>query len=142
MMYFQNIKTVKSCFLQINVVLKSSSLWYILGSTILLENNKALLKIVKKESPEAYYEWTLNGIFIKPEPDRTILQDDNIKIRNLKISDSGLYVCMLYRINKKRVVFRIISVAVKSKNFDVVTRATRSYTLSCNAVILGKMLWF
>lgn len=110
------------------------------GTSVLLKNNKPLLKIVKKESPEAYYEWTLNGIFIKPEPDRISIHGDNIELRNLKPTDSGLYVCMLYRINKRRVVFRVISVAVKSKKFDLVTRATRSFTLSCNAVILGKKL--
>lgn len=98
------------------------------------------MKIVKKESPEAYYEWILNGIFVKPEPDRITVKWDNLHIRNLKTSDSGLYVCMLYRINKKRVVFKVVSVAVKSKNFDVVTRATRSFTLSCNTVTLGKIL--
>lgn len=105
----------------------------------MLKNNQALLKTIRKESPEAYYEWTLNGIFVKPEPDRITFDGDNIQMRNLKSSDSGLYVCMLYRINKKRVVIRVISVAVKSKNFDVVTRATRSYTLLCNAIILGNM---
>lgn len=103
-----------------------------------MKNNKDLLKIVKKESPEAYYEWSLNGIYVNPEPDRITYEGDNIQLRNLKSSDSGLYVCMLYRINKKRVVLRVISVAVMSKNFDVVTRATRSYTLKCQSVILGK----
>lgn len=92
---------------------------------------------MKKESPEAYYEWTLNGIYVKPEPDRLTYQDDKIQLRNIKSSDSGLYVCILYRINKKKVVFRVISLAVKSKNYDVVTRATRDYTLSCKAVVLG-----
>lgn len=106
----------------------------------MLENNKHILKIVKKESPEAYYEWTLNGIYVKPEPDRITYQNDEIQLRNIKSSDSGLYVCILYRINKKKVVFRVMSLAVKSKKYDVVTRATRAYTLSCKAVILGILL--
>lgn len=107
------------------------------GSSLTLQNNKELLKVVAKESPDAYYEWTFNGIFIKPEPERIIFQDTHLRFKNLTSSNSGLYACVLFRINKQRLVFRVASVAVRSRNYDLETRATRSYTLSCNAVILG-----
>lgn len=95
------------------------------------------MKIVSKESPSAYYEWTLNGIFIKPEPSHVTFKGDDILLENANIKDAGIYVCMLFRINKKRVVLRVISVAVMSKNYDYDTRATRSLILNCNSVILG-----
>ncbi|XP_023312772.1 uncharacterized protein LOC111692874, partial [Anoplophora glabripennis] len=107
------------------------------GSSLLLKNNRQLLKIVSKESPNAYYEWTLNGIFIKQDPNHVIFKGDNILIENANIKDAGIYVCMLFRINKKRVVLHVISVAVISKNYDYDTRATRSLILNCNSVILG-----
>lgn len=96
-----------------------------------------MLKIIAKESPEAYYEWTLNGIFIKQEPNHITFQGDNILIEKADIKNAGIYVCMLYRINKKRVVLHVISLAVISKNYDYNTRATRSLILNCNSVILG-----
>nr|XP_023023374.1 uncharacterized protein LOC111511578 [Leptinotarsa decemlineata] len=107
------------------------------GSSQVLQNNQELLKIIGKESPKAYYEWTLNGLFIKAEQDRVIFENQNIKIKNVKFLDAGLYVCMLFRINKKRVVLRVISLAVKSQKYNIETRATHSLTLSCNSVILG-----
>ncbi|KAG5896415.1 hypothetical protein JTB14_022498 [Gonioctena quinquepunctata] len=107
------------------------------GSSQVLQNNNELLKIIAEESPKAYYEWTLNGVFIKPEPSRVVFTGQNIEIKNAKFSDTGLYVCMLFRINKKRVVLRVISLAVESEKYNFDTRATRSLTLACNAVILG-----
>uniref|UniRef100_A0A6P7G073 Uncharacterized protein LOC114336079 isoform X1 n=2 Tax=Diabrotica virgifera virgifera TaxID=50390 RepID=A0A6P7G073_DIAVI len=107
------------------------------GYSKLIKNNKDVLKLIAKESPKAYYEWTLNGIFIKPEPSRVIFQKENIEVRNIRQTDSGVYVCILYRVNKKRVILRVITISVISKTFDIDTRATRSLTIPCNSVILG-----
>lgn len=104
---------------------------------MLLRTDLAILKRIKKESPEAYFEWTLNGLFIKPEPGYLSFSGKNIMLKNAKKKYSGLYVCVLFRINKKRVVLRVISVAVRSRKFDYDTRATRDLTITCNAVILG-----
>ncbi|KAJ8985905.1 hypothetical protein NQ317_010662 [Molorchus minor] len=119
--------------------LQKESFSYVIdeGDSQLLTNNRELLRRISKESPKAYYEWTLNGLFIKPTPGRIIFQGDDLIIKDAKASDSGIYACMLFRINKKRVVLRVLALAVKSKKYDVDTRATRSITLVCNAVILG-----
>ncbi|CAH1999125.1 unnamed protein product [Acanthoscelides obtectus] len=106
------------------------------GATRLIQNNKRLLKKVHKESPEAHYEWTLNGVFIKPDSNIEFRSDD-ILIKYAKRELSGLYVCMLYRVNKKKLVLRVVAVAVKSNHYDYDTRATRELTLNCNSVILG-----
>ncbi|XP_076269016.1 LOW QUALITY PROTEIN: uncharacterized protein LOC143201686 [Rhynchophorus ferrugineus] len=105
-------------------------------SAVLLRNERELLKQVKKESPEAFVEWTLNGIFIGQNR-RVSFEGDDISIRQAKPSDAGTYVCMVYRINQRRVVLKVITLAVKSRKFDVDTRATWSYTLQCHSVILG-----
>ncbi|CAG9830457.1 unnamed protein product [Diabrotica balteata] len=107
------------------------------GSSKLIRNNKDVLKLIAKESPKAYYEWTLNGIFIKPEPNRVIFQKENIEVKNIRQTDSGVYVCILFRVNKKRVILRVITISVISQTFDIDTRATRSLTIPCNSVILA-----
>ncbi|XP_030744959.1 uncharacterized protein LOC115874050 isoform X2 [Sitophilus oryzae] len=103
---------------------------------VLIFNEKDLLKIVKNESPEAYFEWTLNGIFINQDK-RVSFDGNDVLIKKAKSSDSGTYVCMIYRINRRRVVLKTVSLAVKSKTFDVDSRETWYYTLQCHAVVLG-----
>jgi hypothetical protein len=107
------------------------------GRSVVLENDHDMLKIIATESPDAYHEWTLNGIFLREEENRIIFTEDNLVIRNVDISDSGVYVCMLYRINKKKVVLRVISLAVVSEDYSITTRATRSLVLPCKSVVLG-----
>ncbi|XP_063919406.1 uncharacterized protein LOC135134614 [Zophobas morio] len=107
------------------------------GKSLVLENDHEMLKIIVKESPDAYYEWTLNGVFIHPEENRVVHQGDDLVVRNVDVGDSGVYVCMLYRVNKKRVVLKVISVAVVSEDYTIKTRATRSTTISCKSVVLG-----
>lgn len=105
-------------------------------SSILLLNERELMKVIKKESPETYFEWTLNGVFINVNS-RVGFQGDDIMIKSAKPSDSGTYVSMVYRINGHRVILKVITLAVRAKNFDIDTRATWSYTLQCHSVILG-----
>lgn len=107
------------------------------GASQWLRNDRDILKVVARDSPKAYYEWTLNGVFIKPEPNRVVFQKDDINIKFALSRDSGLYVCMLFRINKQRVVIRVISLAVIASDYNYDTRATRSLNLPCNSVILG-----
>ncbi|CAG9764694.1 unnamed protein product [Ceutorhynchus assimilis] len=105
-------------------------------SSVLLVNDNVILAIVNKESPEAYFEWTLNGVLIKPN-ERVLFQGDSVLIKSAKPSDAGIYVSMVYRINGQRVILKLITLAVRAKTFDVDTRATWSYTLQCHSVILG-----
>lgn len=107
------------------------------GQSVILENDKDMLKVIRGESPDSYYEWTLNGIFIQPDESRIVIQGDNLVVRDVDIEDSGVYVCMLYRINKKKEVLRVVSLAVISKDYTIKTRATRSMILVCKAVVLG-----
>ncbi|GJQ66748.1 hypothetical protein Trydic_g4688 [Trypoxylus dichotomus] len=107
------------------------------GKSVIIENIPTLLGRLSKESPNAYYEWTLNGIFVDPKPGRIQFVDDNIVIKKSKPSDSGVYVCMFFRINKQRLVFHVVSLAVIPKKNQINTRATREATLSSNAVVLG-----
>ncbi|XP_050296162.1 uncharacterized protein LOC126736018 isoform X2 [Anthonomus grandis grandis] len=103
---------------------------------IVIKNDKDLLKRVKKESPEAYYEWTKNGVFINTN-ERVLFEGDNIIIRKAKPADAGTYVSMIFRINKHRVVLKVITLSVRALKFNVDTRATYDYNLQCHAVILG-----
>ncbi|RZC37630.1 tyrosine-protein kinase hopscotch [Asbolus verrucosus] len=107
------------------------------GRSIILENDRDLLKAITEESPDAYHEWTLNGIFITPEANRIIFDGDDLIIRNAEVTDSGVYVCMLYRINRKRIVLKVITLAVVSEDYNVKTRASRSLVIPCNAVVLA-----
>ncbi|XP_044265654.1 uncharacterized protein LOC123011979 [Tribolium madens] len=107
------------------------------GRSVVLENDSEMLKIIRQESPDSYFEWTLNGIFVEPDENRVVFQGDNLVVRNVGIDDSGVYVCMLYRINKKKEVLRVISLAVVSEDYTIQTRATRSVVLVCKAVVLG-----
>lgn len=103
----------------------------------MLENDKDMLKTVKKQSPEAYFEWTLNGVWVKLTPNRVIFQGDDLSIANVKPQDAGVYVSMIYRPQGQRVILKVLTLAVRAKTYDVNTRATWSYTLQCHAVILG-----
>lgn len=104
---------------------------------ISLPNNHEILGLVRDESPNAYFEWTQNGIIIKPEQGRKVVRDDSVIIHKAKVSDMGVYVSMIYRVNKKRVVLRVITLVVTTVEYTVSTRATLPLTLKSNAVILG-----
>lgn len=107
------------------------------GNRIVLKNDKDLLKIIKTESPDSYFEWTLNGGYISAVKDRVVFRGDNVVILKTNVNDTGVYVCMLYRVNKKRTALRVISLAVKPRKFMISTRKTYKLTLASNAVVLG-----
>uniref|UniRef100_A0AAR5P0K6 Ig-like domain-containing protein n=1 Tax=Dendroctonus ponderosae TaxID=77166 RepID=A0AAR5P0K6_DENPD len=99
-------------------------------------NDRKMLKSIRKQSPEAYFEWTLNGVFINVG-DRVTFQGDDVHIKTARPQDAGVYVSMIYRPNNHRVVLKVISLAVRAANYDVDTRATLTYVLQCHSVILG-----
>lgn len=105
--------------------------------SVLIENNPTLLGRLSADSPDAYYEWTLNGVFLDPQPGRVDFIADDIVIKKAKPSDSGVYVCMFFRINKHRLVFHVVSLAVIPIKNQIKTRATRKVTLRSNAVVLA-----
>ncbi|CAH0550624.1 unnamed protein product [Brassicogethes aeneus] len=106
-------------------------------TAVILENNREIVKVVNRESPQAYFEWTKNGVYIEEEPHHFYNRLDNLQIKHIRHNDSGVYICILKRVNKQRVVVRVFTVAVISKNYNVVTRETRKYVLNCKANLLG-----
>lgn len=104
---------------------------------IKIPNNNRILKDIKSESPKSHYEWTLNGMLVDEEEDHFSLVDGEIIISNAKPTDSGLYICTLYKINGKQVIIRIASLAVIPDSYTFVTRATRRLSLNCKSVVLG-----
>lgn len=107
------------------------------GGNVTLENDKVILNKIVSESPDAYYEWTVNGVFLRYEKDRIGFRGDEIFIENARVGDGGVYVCMVHRINKQRLVIRVIALVVISDDYTISTRATLSLTLKSNAVTLG-----
>lgn len=105
--------------------------------SVVIENNAGILSRLSSDSPDAYYEWTFNGVFLKPEAKRIKFIGNDVVIKKAKPSDSGVYVCMFFRINKQRLVFQVITLAVIPKKNQITTRATRQVTLSSKAVVLG-----
>ncbi|KAI4469181.1 thrombospondin type i domain-containing 1 [Holotrichia oblita] len=105
--------------------------------SVLIENIPSILGRLSRESPDAYYEWTLNGLFVDPKPGRVEFIGDDVSIKKAQTSDSGVYVCMFFRINKQRLVFHVVSLAVIPKKNQINTRASRKTTLNSNAVVLG-----
>lgn len=118
------------------------------SSHVIIKNNQDILKLVAAESPEAYYEWSHNGMILENEPNIIEIKHDNIYIYHADREHAGLYVCMLYRVNKQRMVIQIASLAVTSKDFDIVTRESLDFTLPSHAVLLGfvysdlRLKWF
>lgn len=113
------------------------SLEVLKGEPVVIENDRDILDIISIQSPDAYYEWTLNGVFPSDEPERIHFSNGNIYIRNADLSDMGVYVCMLYRVNNERLVFRVVSVAVTTKEYVIVTRASLDLIMKSNAVVLS-----
>lgn len=107
------------------------------GGSVALKNDEVVLGRIAKESPEAYYEWTLNGVFLKYEDDHVSFRGDGIFIDNACLEDAGVYVCMVYRINKQRLVIRVISLVVTTDSYTISTRATLPLTLKSNSVTLA-----
>lgn len=107
------------------------------GRSVVLETDAELIKLINKEAPNAYYEWSINGLVIQKREDKIIIENNKMIIRNVQTDDSGVYVYMMYRINKKRVVLRVFSLAVISIDYDIITRATRPFVIPCNAVVLA-----
>lgn len=107
------------------------------GEKVVLENDKEVLNNIAIESPDAFYEWTLNGVFLKYKEGRVVFQGDSVLIANAMEEDSGVYVCMVHRVNKQRLVIRVIALIVIMEHYVISTRATLSLTLKSNAVTLG-----
>ncbi|XP_031329479.1 uncharacterized protein LOC116160424 [Photinus pyralis] len=107
------------------------------NSGLTIENDHELLNVISAQSPEAYYEWTWNGLPLKFDEERLKFKDDNIIIQNANVGDTGVYVCMLYRVNKQKLVLRVASLSVLTSNYLISTRATLDLTLHSNAVVLG-----
>ncbi|KAL3288358.1 hypothetical protein HHI36_002806 [Cryptolaemus montrouzieri] len=106
-------------------------------SKVKIPNNKGLLKEIEKESPKSRYEWSLNGMLVDKEENHLILRDGEIFIEKVKPADSGVYVCVLYRVKGTRVIIRVVSLAVIPNSYSIITRATRKLSLDCRAVVLG-----
>lgn len=107
------------------------------GGAVSLENDAALLKRIARESPDAFYEWTVNGVFLRYEEGRVGFRGDGVFIERAHEDDGGVYVCMVHRINKQRLVIRVIALVVVTKDYGVSTRATLPLTVTSNAVTLG-----
>lgn len=106
------------------------------GGNVIIKNNANILKRIQQESPNSHYEWTLNGLFLKPSQ-RIQFFNGNIRLLNVNNSDSGVYTAILFRINRKRIVIKVNTLAIIMEDFLITTRATRQFTLSCNAVVLA-----
>lgn len=119
-----------------NLRKRASSFVVAEGDAVVLMNDRKMLKIIRKQSPEAFFEWTLNGVFINAD-DRVTFHGDDIQIEAAKPQDAGVYVSMIYRPNNHRVILKVISLAVRVVSYDVDTRATLAYVLQCHSVILG-----
>lgn len=105
--------------------------------SIILENNKEILSKIAEESPDAFYEWTVNGVFLRYEEGRVGFRGDSIFIERALVEDGGVYVCMVHRVNKQRLVIRVISLVIITEDYVISTRASLSITLKSNAVTLG-----
>ncbi|KAF5274388.1 hypothetical protein FQA39_LY07268 [Lamprigera yunnana] len=108
-----------------------------LHESIVIENDHDLLDIISIQSPQSYYEWTLNGLPIAYNQQHLEFKNDNILIKNAKVTDAGVYVCVVYRINKVKMVLRVVSLAVTTEDDLITTRATLGVTLKSNSVVLG-----
>lgn len=104
---------------------------------VVIPNDREMLNVIKDESPEAYYEWTHNGLFINPEDERIAVREDAITIKKAQMKDAGIYVCMIYRIDGQRLVLRVVTLAVTTVGYTISTRATLHLSLKSNALILG-----
>lgn len=107
------------------------------GDPVVIPNDMDMLVTVKEESSEAYYEWSHNGLFINEDEERVKIRDNAITIKNVRLSDVGIYVCMIYRTSGQRLIVRVVTLAVTTQRCTISTRATLSMTLKSNAVILG-----
>ncbi|KAI4469187.1 thrombospondin type-1 (tsp1) repeat superfamily [Holotrichia oblita] len=56
--------------------------------SVLIENIPSILGRLSRESPDAYYEWTLNGLFVDPKPGRVEFIGDDVSIKKAQTSDS------------------------------------------------------
>lgn len=116
---------------------RSHSLVVAKGDSVIIKNNRVLLEEISLESPDAYYEWTLNGLFLTPEAGHIEFLGDDIVIYRVDVSDTGVYLCMVYRVNKQRLVLQVVTLAITTNEFVIDTRATRRVLLKSNAVVLG-----
>lgn len=109
------------------------------GDNAVIPNDIQLLNTIKEESPESYYEWTHDGLFINnnEENERIKLRDDAIVIKDSKLTDAGIYVCMVYRTTGQRLVLRVVTLAITTQRYTISTRATLPLTLQSKGVILG-----
>lgn len=107
------------------------------GGSIVLENDMEILRKIADESPDAFYEWTVNGVFLRYDEDRVSFRGDGILVENADEEDTGIYVCMVHRIDKQRLVIRVIALIVIPDDYSISTRATLPLIIKTNAVTLG-----
>lgn len=128
----ETLRTIRS-----HLKLSSHSFTINEGASFVIENNHDILHIIKNQSPNAYYEWTFNGIILNSHKNEVTIENDNVIIQNASMSHTGIYISLLHRVNNERVTLKVVSVAVVPINYTITTRAKRTITLTSNAVVLG-----
>nr|CAD7573937.1 unnamed protein product [Timema californicum] len=84
------------------------------GDIVKLECDRVTLAIIKRESPKA-----------------------RVVINNSTPSDSGVYLCVLYRVMGLKSTLRVVTLAVRPRWYTRANRETRAQILWCNSLTLG-----
>ncbi|XP_018333322.1 uncharacterized protein LOC108742562 isoform X2 [Agrilus planipennis] len=105
--------------------------------SLFIEANNEITSKIHTESPEATFMWTLNGLLVEKNKNRTILKNNSISISKTSEKDVGVYAFVLKRINKQKLIIRTVTLAVVSKTYDISTRATSELILHSKAMTLG-----
>ncbi|KAF5275199.1 hypothetical protein FQR65_LT04231 [Abscondita terminalis] len=105
--------------------------------SVVIHNNNNLVDIINRESPDSTLEWILNGVPLIYKSNRVEFKFNNIYITNSQVSDIGVYMCILYRINKQKVVLKVVSLVITTERDVIAVRATQELTLITNSVTLG-----
>lgn len=105
---------------------------------VYIENFNEMISQIQIESPKAQLKWILNGFELnQPETDHVEFIGNDILIKDTKPTDSGVYMCVLSRINGEQVIIRVTSVAILSKSIDVIKRASQEISTKCNSITLS-----
>ncbi|CAG2063023.1 unnamed protein product, partial [Timema podura] len=80
---------------------------------------------------EGFHDDDMSGLLSCTQWDRC-----NV-INNSTPSDSGVYLCVLYRVMGLKSTLRVVTLAVKPRWYTRANRETRAQTLWCNSLTLG-----
>lgn len=110
------------------------------GETVSFNHSVRLALSLHKDSPKTNAFWTFNGRilkFIKSSKDWKHLEKRGLHISKIKSANTGVYSIIVRRRHNRKLFVSVETLAVRSKQYDIVEFIDSEKIIPCKALPLG-----